>query len=381
MTDDTDKSTLQSTRVVYEYCLERGIKPTRFLWSHEPTEWSGVVNPEEPISGASLEDPEYCEYCKDLASRGITFGLHGASSGNSTRERTIAGIKRFEEVFGSKPRLFVGHMRNAENIYWGPGRYTNPILRAIAKLLVIRATYHGEDESSPYYWADICREQISYIRLYRTRALNVLKKNPSMPFHDKRFPAVKHWYSATGQNLELLSRLTESGIEQISREDGLLLHYAHSSWFVDDPEAESPKLLEDARRGFDLIGSRDDVWCAGVGEVLDRLLHIKNLIITNRPNAVVVSNPLNTEITNVQLDSAGVTYYLHDGDPISPDSKGIITIDRIPPASTLTFYRSIDDVEVRDTTACPPSEQRAMMLQETRRLLWQKFQYLLGRDP
>lgn len=381
MTDDTDKSTTQSTRVVYEYCLQRGIKPTRLLWTHEPTEKCGVVNPEEPISGASLEDTEYQDYCRDLQARGVTFGLHGASAGNSTRERTLDGIERFEHVFGTKPDLFIAHMRNAENIYWGASRYRNPVLRAVAKSLIIPASYHGDDETSPYYWADVCSQQIRYIRLYRTRSLDVLSKNPSMPFHDPRFPAVRYWYSASGQNLELLGRLTTERLNRVALRDGLILHYTHSSWFVDDPEADSPTLLEPARRGFDLIGSRNDVWCAGVSAVLDRLMLIKNLIVTNRSNAVILSNPLPAEISRVQIRSEGAAYFTYDGQCLTPDPRGIVTIDRIPACGSLTLYRSREQSELRDTTSCPPSEQRRMMLEEAKRLVWQKFQHLLGRDP
>ena len=381
MTDDTDKSTLQSTRVVYEYCLDRGIKPTRLLWTHEPSEKCGVVNPEEPITGVSLEDPDYSEYCRTLQSRGVTFGLHGASAGNSTRQRTIDGFSRFERIFGQSPKLFIAHMRNAENIYWGAARYSNPLLQALARSLIIPASYHGEDESSPYYWADICRDHIRYIRLYRTRSLNVLSKNPSMPFHDARFPAVRYWYSASGQNLELLGRLTQERLDRVAREDGLILHYTHSSWFVDDPASHSPTLLATARRGFDHIGARDDVWCAGVSEVLDRLMLIKNLIVAVRPNAIVISNPLDTEICSVQIESGGRSHYLSDGSALTPDQRGIITIDRLPASGTMTLYRTPELADLRDTTACPPAEQRRMMVEEARRLVWQKIQHLRGRDP
>ena len=381
MTDDTDKSTLQSTRVVYEYCLERGIKPTRLLWTHEPSEKCGVKNPEDPIPGASLEDPDYRAYCQDLYERGVTFGLHGASSGNSTRERTLAGFERFEEVFGRPPELFIAHMRNAENIYWGAERYANPVLRAIARALIIPATYHGDDESSPYYWADICRERIRYIRIYRTRSLNVLAKNPSMPFHDARFPDVRFWYSASGQNLELLDRLTQPRLDLVAREDGLILHYTHSSWFVDDPAIESPQLLEPARRGFDHIGARDDVWCAGVTEVLDRLMMIKNLVVTERPHALIIANPLDTDICHVQIEPGSAPLFDVSGQSVEMDDRGIIVIDLIPAKSTITYYRSRERAERRDTTACPPGEQRRMMIEEAKRLVWQKLQHLRGRDP
>ena len=380
MTDDTDNSTLQSTRVVYEYCLERGIKPTRFVWTHKPTEQCGVLNPEDPITGITFEDQAYCEYCRDLQSRGATFGFHGASAGNNTREQTLSGIERFECVMGYAPQLFISHMRNAENIYWGADRYANPVLRSVARMLVIRATYHGNDENSPYFWADICRERIRYIRLYRTRSLNVLKKNPGMPFHDTRFPAVRYWYSASGQDIDLLNRLTPARLNRISEEDGLILHYAHSAQFVDDPNAEYPNLLEPACRGFDLIGSRDDVWCAGVNEVLDRLLLIKNLVITERRHAVIISNPLDTEIESVQVHSGGLPLYTLEGQVLSPDSRGVICLNRIPPSSTLTLYRSRELADIGDTSYCSHAEQRVMMIEEGRRLIWQKIQCLLGRD-
>jgi hypothetical protein len=158
------------------------------------------------------------------------------------------------------------------------------------------------------------------------------------------------------------------------------MFYARTARFVDDPNAEDPELIDSAKKVFDLIGSRKDVWCAGVESILDRLLVVKNLIVTERPNAVVVSNPLNMEICDLQLQTRGQELFTSDGKPMATGRGGVVVIDRLRPMSSVTLYRSRSGAEIQDTTQIGQFEKVRMMAEEAFRLVWQKLMVLLGHD-
>jgi hypothetical protein len=240
--------------------------------------------------------------------------------------------------------------------------------------------YFGEDKGSRFYWGDLCNEHIRYIRIFRTLKLDVLSCNPSMPYHDPKCPGVKFWYSASAQDRFLLDRINPVRLDRIAARDGMIMFYAHTARFVDDPNAEDPELIDSAKKVFDLIGSRKDVWCAGVESILDRLLVVKNLNVTERPNAVVVSNPLNMEICDLQLQTRGQELFTSDGKPMATGRGGVVVIDRLRPMSSVTLYRSRSGAEIQDTTQIGQFEKVRMMAEEAFRLVWQKLMVLLGHD-
>src|SRR5262249_22313029 len=144
--------------------------------------------PESIQRGVTLEDPEYARYCDTLSQAGFEICLHGASAGNNRRERTARALELVAARFG-RPGTYICHAKNAENPYWhervaprGPAQ----------RLLGLASRYRcsGEDPASPYYWGDLCRSEVKQIRLFRTRNVNTLAENPSMPYHDPEKPYV-----------------------------------------------------------------------------------------------------------------------------------------------------------------------------------------------
>jgi hypothetical protein len=199
MTDDTNGSTLETFQTVYEYCIELGIWPTRTVWTQRPTRDCGIRTKKKAKGGLTLEDEAYRRYCQELSQRGIEFALHDVSSGNNTREDIIRGFRTFKETFGHDPAVYICHSLNAEHPYWGEQQYRPRVVRLLARLFYRYKAeeYSGHDPTSPYYWSDICRKTIRYLRLYRTRALNVLKKNPQLPYHQYDKPDVLLWFSGS----------------------------------------------------------------------------------------------------------------------------------------------------------------------------------------
>lgn len=372
ITDDTDLSTLESVRAVYEFCLSLGIRPTKTVWTHRAARPCGVNRALPPLPGDTLEDPEYRAYCQELSRRGVEIGLHGVSSGNNTREETRRGLERFREVFGRDPRLYVCHSLNAENPYWGESHFRSPLARRAAKLLLRRnERFHGEDPDSPYYWADLCRETIHYVRLFRTLELNVLRKNPMMPYHQHDKPGVRFWFSASAQDHELCKRVSHAALDRVAREDGAVIHYAHMHLFHGYP-TES-RLMPVVERALRTIGERTDVWRAGVSEILDRLLATKNVTVERRRHALVLGNPTSIPLRDFQLRADCPRLYLPGGRELLPDAESRFHLEELPAYASLPLFFTRSDAELGDPAGISAVERSRMLREEAKHLVWQHF--------
>src|SRR2546425_11985948 len=196
ITDDTDAATLESVRTVYDFLAAVGIRTSKTVWAFRPNEPSGIpALPESILRGVTLEDRAYLDYCLSLRERGFEICLHGASAGNNRRERTVAGLALLERHFGPAG-TWICHAKNAENIYW----HEKVAPRGVAqRVLAIGSRYRcsGEGPPGPYFWGDVCRDRVEHIRLFRTRDVNTLAANPSLPYHDPEKPMVRSWFAAT----------------------------------------------------------------------------------------------------------------------------------------------------------------------------------------
>jgi hypothetical protein len=364
--DDTDCSTLEAVRTVYEYCLARGIHPTKTLWVHAARRECGSPHGGKPDPGVTLDDAGYLAYCQSLANRGVELCLHDASAGNNLRPEIEAAFERFHEAFGYLPRVHVFHSHNADHFYWGADHYRSRWLGAIARAVAGRYEYHGSDPGSPWYWSDICRRLISYVRLYRTRRFDVLRCNPSMPYHLPGKPDVRLWFSASA-GAARLDRFDERAIEEIARNDGAFLLYAYSATLV--TPNDSSVLRPEVQAAFDLIGSRADCWRPTVSALLDRCLATKNIIVTRRRNAYVIANPTGLAVPDLQLRSTLPALYLPSGGVLHPDAEGRYRLAALGPGECVTLYLSAEAAESGDPGGIGHGETLRMMFEEMRHLV------------
>jgi len=261
--DDTDFSTLENTRPVYDFLEECGFRTTKSVWPIRGTN--------TPLyGGATCEDNEYRNWLLALKTTGFEIEYHMATYHSSPREETINGLNRFKHLFGASPKVMANHSKCRENIYWGDARLSglNKLVYNCATGFKYHNKYRGHIENDPYFWGDICQKEIKYCRNFVFGDINTLNACPQMPYHDNERPYVNFWFSSSeGGNCDkFVSCINESAQDRLEREGGVCIMYTHfAAGFF-----ENGKLNE---RFVQLMKrlSRKKGWFAPVSEVLDFL--------------------------------------------------------------------------------------------------------------
>ena len=295
ITDDTDDATLPQVKAVYDFLIKRNFPTTKTVWPFKAVAPSGIPpTPESTLRGITLEDPEYLEYCAQLAGHGFEICLHGASAGNNKRDATRKAFDFLESHFGGSD-TFICHSKNAENIYWG-GKVTRLFPFNLAGRFLGRHAFSGEDETSAYFWGDLCRQKINQIRLFRTRRCNTLKRNPSMPYHDPRKPFVNHWFSATKRSIADCA--TRPALDRLKAENGLTVLYQYLHRYAD------PRSLE-LHRGFvtavETLSGDGEIHIATVSSHMRRLRMMRGASVLFRGPDYWLVNSNDTPLRNVQF--------------------------------------------------------------------------------
>ena len=295
ITDDTDAATLESVRLVYDFLSSVGLRTTKTVWVFEPSEPCGIpALPPSILRGITLQDPQYLDTCRALSERGFEICLHGASAGNNVRERTARALEFVERHFGAAG-TYVCHAKNAENPYW----HEKVVPRGPLQWLLARASRYrcsGEDPASPYFWGDLCLEKVRHIRLFRTRSVNTLAENPSMPYFDPEKPWVPSWFSATKRSFHDCT--TATALEELKREHGLCVLYQYMHRYADLREGRvQPAFEADAQR----LMSTPGLWVDTTSAVLDRLRQIQGVFLAHRDREAWLLNAGDRDVTDLQM--------------------------------------------------------------------------------
>ena len=265
--DDPDSQTLEGGREVYSFLADCGFRTTKGVWP--------MRGPREPSDhGGTCDEPEYRAWTQDLQGRGFEIGFHNATLHTSTREETITGLDRFREYFGSFPSAMANHYFCDENIYWGDARLSG--LNRLAYNLLTRWNNHnrfyGHVPGHPYFWGDICKQRIKYVRNFAFADINTLTMCPNMPYHDPDRPYVNYWYAGSeGSHCgTFVDRIAEAEQERLEEEGGACImytHFGHGYW--------DGKTLNTRFRELMTRLSRRDGWFVPVTTLLDYLLERK----------------------------------------------------------------------------------------------------------
>jgi|SRR6185436_2311428 len=264
--DDTDDSTLDNVGPLYAMLKDYGLRTTKTVWPLECPEGSRNF-----FAAETLQDKKYLGFVHELAAAGFEIASHGATMESSRRERTLEGLELIRSEFGSYPRLFCNHGQNRENLYWGSKRFHTGPLRRLSRALG-RAdgdAYEGDVEGSPFFWGDVCRDVIQYVRNFTFDRLNTLAADPAMPYHVAGAPYVRYWFStADAPDVDVFNRVvTRERIDRLEAEGGVCILSTHfGKGFVKDGRvnATTASLLR-------YIADRPG-WFVPVSDVLDRLL-------------------------------------------------------------------------------------------------------------
>lgn len=267
--DDTDDSTLENVKPVYDCLRHNGLRTTKTVWAMDCPEGSRLF-----FSADTLQRKEYLQFVHELADHGFEIAFHGATMESSRRERTIQALAFIKEEFDVYPTLYCNHGHNRENLYWGRRRFQTEMLRRVVGVLrrEEQAYYSGEVEGSDFFWGDLCKQHVRYVRNFTFARLNVLDVNPDMPYYLSETPYVNQWFStADAPDVVAFTRLlSDENIDALEQAGGVCILSTHfGKRFVKNGVLDSQ-----VERIFHHLGRRPG-WYIPVTELLDYLVNVQ----------------------------------------------------------------------------------------------------------
>ncbi len=262
--DDTDVATLSSIRPLYDLLRRLGLRTTKTVW---PLRFPGA----SAFAGShTLQDATYAAYLRDLASDGFEIAYHGPTMESSPREDARLALETFHDTFGTYPRSFASHSLNRDNMYWGENRFAPGPVRWMYNALAKepKGWFQGDDRDSPYFWGDLCREHIEYVRSFTFSGVDLLRATSQVLYSDPRTPWVRQWFcSNDADNVEeFVDLLTPQRQEELERDGGLCIVSSHlGKGFVSDDRVD-PRV---ERALTEIAGRRG--WFVPVSTLLDHL--------------------------------------------------------------------------------------------------------------
>lgn len=262
--DDTDNSTIENVGPVYKFLNDCGILTTKSVW---------VYPPRDKFTGSSLSNEDYLKFVKNLDELGFEIALHNVGSGQFTRDEILQGLDDFKTLMGFYPKMHINHSSNKDNIYWGDKRYT--VLNYLIKLIYgKKRRYYGDEPDSTYFWGDMSKKHIKYIRNHVFGGINTLKYDPQMPYRVKNKEEYSNfWFSSSDAHTveEFNDLISEENIKSLEYEQGCCIVYTHfASGFVKDG------ILNEDFQNKMLKLSKKDGWFVPATTILDYLFERKN---------------------------------------------------------------------------------------------------------
>lgn len=271
--DDTDFATVENIREVYALLKDYGFKTTKSVWTLNGGKNS--IN-----NGLTCDNNNYLDWILRIQKSGFEIGFHNATYSSSKQEHTLIGIEQFYKLFGHYPVAMANHNTNKESIYWGSNRLSG-INKFIYSILNFKKyAFMGEIEGSDYFWGEICKEKIKYVRNFVFPQINTLAVCPYMPYYDPDKPYVNYWFaSSEGSDVNAFNKcISEQNQDLLEKEGGACIMYTHFAFgFYDHNEInQNFKTLMDRLR-------KKNGWFVPVSTLLDYLLEINGQhIITNQ---------------------------------------------------------------------------------------------------
>ncbi len=306
ITDDTDAADLASVRAVYDVLAAHGVRVTKTVWAFPPLEPCGIpALPPSIQRGITLEDPGYLSYCMDLAAKGFEITLHGATAGNNRRATIERAFALLDRHF-PHAHTYICHAKNADNPYWQEKVVARGPLRWLVKVYARGHRCSGEDPASAYFWGDLCRERVRYIRLYRTRDPNTLAANPSMPYFEREKPYVRSWFAATKRSFAAVT-VTEDGVlASLERDWGLCVLYQYLYRWAEPGtgHAGDPRVRPEFVRGVERLAAHPRVWCDTATRLLDRVRLLHGVVLAARERSLWLVNTNDEPVDALQIQTA-----------------------------------------------------------------------------
>lgn len=263
--DDTDRSTVENIRPVYDLLHNSGMLITKTVW---------VYPSRDEFHGGTLSDSDYLDFVRNLKGKGFEIAMHGVGSGVFSREEIQAGIEEFKDRLGHYPYMHINHANNKDNIFWGSKRFS--LIKKPFKFIYRKSRkFEGEDPESPSFWGDACKYHIKYIRNYVVNGINTQKFDPKMPYRVREKDQYSnYWFSSSdGHTIEEFNDLlSDDNIRRLEMEGGCCIVYTHfGDGFVKDG-----KVDPEFERKIKELSSRNG-WFVPASEMLDYMLKKKKI--------------------------------------------------------------------------------------------------------
>ena len=265
--DDTDDATVANVKPLYDLLFELGYRTTKTVWPVACPEGSRIY-----FAGHTLQEPGYAEFARELLERGFEVAFHGATMESSERGRTLRALDILRDELGVEPRIHCNHGQNRENLYWGPNRYRAwPLRRAasIGRRLWGGQTYSGEVEKSRYFWGDICRARIRYVRSFAFATLNTASLPVHGPYRTRNTPYVNYWFTTSDAPDAAAFRnlVTREAVDVLAESRGYCILSTHlGKGFVKNGQVDG--TVADVLRYMAGLGG----WFVPASELLDHLM-------------------------------------------------------------------------------------------------------------
>ena len=136
-----------------------------------------------------------------------------------------------------------------------------------------RGISRGHIEGDKYFWGDICKEKIKYVRNFALPEINTLKAFPMMPYHDPERAYVNYWF-ASSEGPEIRSfnqRISEENQDRLEEEGGACIMYTHFGCGF----YENGKLNSRFKSLIERLSQKNG-WFVPVSTLLDYLLEVKS---------------------------------------------------------------------------------------------------------
>lgn len=292
ITDDPDNSSMKTFQTMYDFLADINFVTSRAMWVYKNDEPTGTPSLDVKFTAPLLTDKECLDYCQMLSSKGFEICLHGASCGNNHRTRTIEAIQYLTDNIGHSP-VFICHSKNADNLYWDAKTANSNIEKLFLELYTKNKCF-GDVADSDYFWGDICSEKIRFIRMFRTRRLNTLAFNPSMPYHDFTKPYVNFWFSATKGHIPTL--FSDENIEQLCKEQGASILYQYLHKYVKNDQIDF-----DVKRALEKVAADKRLLIKPVSYILERLKQMQNVLVIKAGEWAYIINASTKKIDSLQI--------------------------------------------------------------------------------
>ena len=232
--DDSDFVTMENGPPVYDLLSELGFRTTKSVWPCSPgseTDHTSDAIYDYDIGGDTCDDRDYLNWVLDLQRQGFEIGFHNATFVTSRRGFTKKALDAFREKLGGDPRTYATHFQCLEGMYWGSARLSgvNKLVYNLLNRFRTHGVFQGQVEGSEYFWGDLCRDRIDYVRNFVFGDINTLKVCPEMPYFDRDRAFVKSWFaSSEGPDVRTYNEtLCEANQDQLEAEGGACIMYTH----------------------------------------------------------------------------------------------------------------------------------------------------------